>query len=404
MKTIASAVATALAAICFFALCIAQASAAPVKLNTTDAHAQTQPDAASGGGVLAVAWKCNAKYFDRVIAIVSTDGGRTFGPEVVITGADGEFVGDPAVAVSPGGEIFIVWHAVVDDMDYDVFLSASLDRGKTFTAPARVNSIKQGNQSFPAAAAPAPGVVSVVWQDNSANPSFYHIHTSRSADGGKTFAPETKLSETNTLNLYPAIAAEGGLTAAAWQSAEPGGYEILAAVSEGGGFAPAELVPGRSNRDRQYPAVDVRGGRIRLAWMEKQANARAADDSGYRQSHWQIDVMTSTWNDKSGFSQPFRVNAHWENQQLSPDVAAFGDDGAAIAWFDGRSIADFDVYIAGGGASHFAAEKKVNESAGGDNRNPAIALVDDGIFVVWQDDSDGDYEIFGSIVAFDALR
>jgi hypothetical protein len=148
----------------------------------------------------------------------STDGGWTFGRDVVITNLPGGWDlplpgierhnGMPITAVdlSPGpnrGSVYVNW---IDERngDTDVFVSASRDGGKTWSAPTRVNDDPKGfAQMFTwLSVDPVDGSLNVVFHDRRGQPGvptgrgvrggvetgrITGVTLARSVDGGKTF-------------------------------------------------------------------------------------------------------------------------------------------------------------------------------------------------------------------------
>lgn len=154
------------------------------------------------GGRVYVAWAGpRGIIFDR-----STDGGHTFGTDVVIADNPGGwdidaagFVrhnGMPVTAVDRSGgpddgSVYVTW---IDTRagDPDVFLTASRNRGRSWASPVRVNGDPEGNgadQLFHwTAVDPADGSVNVAYLDRRASDSTEAgVVLARSVDGGRSF-------------------------------------------------------------------------------------------------------------------------------------------------------------------------------------------------------------------------
>lgn len=134
----------------------------------------------------------------------STDGGWTFGRDVVITNLPGGWDlpvpglerhnGMPVTAVDLSGgpnkgSVYVNW---IDERngDPDVFVAASRDGGKTWSAPLRVNDDgKGGVQMFTwLAVDPVDGSLNVVFHDRRGEAGkLTTVTLARSVDGGKTF-------------------------------------------------------------------------------------------------------------------------------------------------------------------------------------------------------------------------
>src|SRR5881397_1109698 len=90
----------------------------------------------------------------------------------------GGIVGDifPGVAVDADGNLYGTW---VDEADHNVYVSASRDRGTTWSAPLHVNGNPANTNVWVWAAAGSPGILDLVWYgtsvrgDPDAFPSWY---------------------------------------------------------------------------------------------------------------------------------------------------------------------------------------------------------------------------------------
>lgn len=389
----------------FLLICARADASGALKINTATRHSQTNPAVAANGNIAVVAWQSDANYRTEVLAAISSDGGKTFGPEILIAGADGREHREPAAAVAPDGKIFVAWQALTDDKDYDILLASAGPDGK-FGAPVRVNSEKNGNQIFPDVASASDGSAHVVWMDNRENPSFYHIYTARSADGGKTFSAGLKISSKDGVNLWPAIRADGARVAAAWQGPGGKGNDILVSESNDGGktFREAASPPGDKGQHRESPRIGFADGALELIWTERRGKKCPVLDPWYRCSPFDYDIYLSRAKSGLDFSEPIRVNSERAGHQIRPDIAALPGSETAAAWFDGRSIADFDIYFSLGKKGKFAPELQVNPAERADARNVRLAAAGGSLLIVWQDDSEGNYEIYCFSTPLESLR
>ena len=188
--------------------------------------------------------------FDR-----STDGGWTFGEDLVIAADPGGWDipvpgmirhnGLPVtgVDVSTGphrGSIYVNW---IDERngDPDVFVVASRDGGESWEEPVRVNDDRIGNgkaQLFTwMAVDPGDGSLNLVFLDRrDTEGEAQGVMLARSTDGGRSFQnipvhqdPFT-CPESAFFGDYLAIAAHGGQVVAAWPHCLPEGDLVLSAA------------------------------------------------------------------------------------------------------------------------------------------------------------------------------
>jgi len=186
-------------------------------------------------GEVYVAWAGPAGLvFDR-----SSDGGYTFGKDIVVTTLPGGWDlplpgvprhnGMPVTGVDhsrgPGrGTVYLNW---IDERngDTDVFVASSRDGGATWTPPLRVNDDPRGNKRAQLftwmAIDPVDGSVNVVFLDRREGDGLQNsVVVARSVDGGRTFVnhrvnrPAFPSKDTVFYGDYLGIDAHGGRVAA----------------------------------------------------------------------------------------------------------------------------------------------------------------------------------------------
>jgi hypothetical protein len=193
---------------------------------------------------------------DGIMMAVSHDGGVSFSKErLIIPAGPGYFGitgvsrsnGFPQIGLDPhgiedksgaqatgkkndvragkhGGRLYIAW-SDYSNGDVDVFVSSSVDHGKTWSTPVRVNTdpIHNGRDQFFQwmAVDPQSGAVNLVFYDRRIDNEETTVTLARSTDGGKTFQnytwdPDAFVAEGDFLGDYLAITAFGNKVFGAW--------------------------------------------------------------------------------------------------------------------------------------------------------------------------------------------
>ncbi len=154
-------------------------------------------------GTLYATWSAG----DYIMLTRSYDGGQTFSPPVpIVHTAPIMFAvqgleranGFPQIAMDPRGgshrgTLYVTWSDYRNG-DLDVFCAKSLDQGRTWSAPVRVNndSIHDGADQFFQwlAVDPGNGAINVVFYDRRGDPKNEKqvVFLARSTDQGKSFA------------------------------------------------------------------------------------------------------------------------------------------------------------------------------------------------------------------------
>ncbi len=194
---------------------------------------------------------------------VSRDGGETFsdplpvarGPQQgQLKAASGPISGFPraggwpSMALDPrgSGRLFVVWGDHRDG-DRDILSATSVDGGRSWTAPVRVNDDPPSNGRDQlvqiVAVDPTDGAAYVLFYDrrNDANNQLPTVTLARSADGGRTFANydwNNKVLDPKeaVFGDYIGLAARGGKVYGAWVenlAAEPGTRRASRTIESG---------------------------------------------------------------------------------------------------------------------------------------------------------------------------
>lgn len=212
----------------------------PIKLNSVSGLPRDDNGALEGfdaavapdGAVYAI-WASR----DGIMMAVSRDEGRSFNKDRLILRAGPGYFGITGVSRSNGfpqigldprdrknGKLYVAWSDYTNG-DVDVFVASSSNRGKTWSAPVRVNSdpIHNGNDQFFQwmAVDPVSGAVNVVFYDRRGNNEDTTVTLARSTDGGKTFTNytwdgESFSAEGDFLGDYLGIAAYGNKVFGTW--------------------------------------------------------------------------------------------------------------------------------------------------------------------------------------------
>ena len=213
----------------------------PVNISDGSGGVQGSYPAISSNGNVNVAWRSSSSggqiRFDR-----STDGGLTFGTDIVVSSAPDAWFPHMTVDLSGGpfnDYIYVVWNDTRFGDD-DVFLSISSDGGNSWSAATRINNDPVSNgkvQYWPSIAISELGEIVIVFYDtrNTPNNNIIEAYIARSTDGGATFTNElvsTMPSPTNIPNSdvrfgdYINIDFVGGNIVPVWTDERAGGFDM----------------------------------------------------------------------------------------------------------------------------------------------------------------------------------
>jgi hypothetical protein len=201
----------------------------------------------------------------EVFAAYSTDGGRTFAPNVRVA-ADACPCCKTALAVAPDGRVYLGWRQVLPGEFRHIAIAASPDGGRSFAPYVVVSDdrwqIDGCPVSGPALALDGDGALNVLWYAAGAagEPGLYR---SDSRDGGRTFTPRRAVQPGRVRGTPLLLARGDGQLFAVWESASGGRTRPSAARLDGDNHAalPLPMIGG------ELPAAVLQGERLFVVYV-----------------------------------------------------------------------------------------------------------------------------------------
>ncbi|MCM2257341.1 MAG: glycoside hydrolase [Vicinamibacteria bacterium] len=357
----------------------------------------------------------------------------------------------PQIAVD-GNRVFVGWIEAIRYTTYTP-LRRSNDGGASFPDALSFGDWTRGDQDQ-LRLATAPGLaLHLAWEDTrggTCDPFCRgaRLFTTRSADGGETFAANQPLPTAGAGGEQgaPALgAAANGDLFAAWHEGNGAGTAIRFArrMAAGPDEAPVRVDAGQPAVPAQrFPALaHTTDGRVAVAWLDARSGksevyvARSLDRGGHfgigarlhpedalvtdragvrlavtgagrmiatwaeqRGGRWQVQVAVSLDGGQS-FTTPRPIESSSAGDQTAPALAAQESGAVYLAWQDSRSGADrLRAARSRDGADSFEPSVLVDSppsGAEGDQRQPAL-VVDAGgqLLAVWLDFSRPDPGIY----------
>jgi hypothetical protein len=181
----------------------------------------SRPSVVFASGHAVVVWTAaatGAQVIGQVWSDVSTDGGRTWGPDVLLHEVAGG--GEPRVhLISDGRTARAVFHAGRLQESWAIYY-AETDPGGVWRATGEgLPRVSQGEGQFanPRIAADAGGALYVVYEENQKR-----ILLNRSSDGGVTWGPvkqvyEVEKKQGSAVARYPQVSVADGVVYVMWE-------------------------------------------------------------------------------------------------------------------------------------------------------------------------------------------
>jgi cytochrome c len=198
--------------------------------------------AVDAGGRPIVAWSTAGHAGNTVLVARPGDGSQPVRVNPAGTSVDARHQA-PGLAVGPGGEVYVTWSAAKPRPEgvlfaSDLYLSRSLDGGRTFEPPLRVNDDRPISHSFEDLAVAPDGTVLIGWIDSRDGQRRTATYVARVADHGARLERVTRLEggETCVCCRVSVGAGPGEAAAVLWRKVFPGDIRdmVLSRSSDGG--------------------------------------------------------------------------------------------------------------------------------------------------------------------------
>jgi len=286
----------------------------------------------------------------------------------------------PVIAVEPSDNIHVVWY---DDTpgNYEVYYKKSTDKGITWSTSRRLTWTSTDSWS-PCIAVDSSGNPYVVWHEYLLGNA--EVYFKKSTDGGATWTTNKRLTWNAGWSVGPDIAVDSsGHLHLVWSDSSPGNYEVFYAKSTNGGatWSTSKRLTWNAGWSLN-PGIAVSGlNNLYVVWSDSSPGVNEiyyvrSMDGG---AAWTTGQRL-TWN--AGFS-------------YAPDITVDLSGNPHVVWYDDTPGNQELYYLrsADGGAS-WSASKRLTWNASS-SWNPAITVdSSEDLHLVWADSSPGNYEIF----------
>src|SRR5437867_2432571 len=278
--------------------------------------------------------------------------------------------------VSPeGNNTFVVWQDNSTGNE-EIFLRKSLNGGITF---GNITNLSNNSASYIYPQIESFGNNTfVVWQDNSTGNE--EIFLRKSLNGGITFGNITNLSNNNASSISPQIESFGNNTFVVWQDNSTGNEEIFLRKSLNGGITFGNITNlSNNNASSISPQIESFGNNTFVVWQD---NSTGNEEIFLRKS----------LNGGIKFSGEKNLSNN-NASSISPQIESFGNN-TFVVWQD-NSTGNEEIFLRKSlnGGIKFSGEKNLSNN-NASSISPQIESFGNNTFVVWQDNSTGNEEIF----------
>src|SRR5213596_1631939 len=331
------------------------------------------PQIESFGNTTFVVWQDNSTGNEEIFLRKSLNGGITFGNINNLSNNNASSI-SPQIE-SFGNTTFVVWQDNSTGNE-EIFLRKSLNGGITF---GNINNLSNNNASSISPQIESFGNTTfVVWQDNSTGNE--EIFLRKSLNGGITFGNINNLSNNNASSISPQIESFGNTTFVDWQDNSTGNEEIFLRKSLNGGITFGNITNlSNNNASSISPQIESFGNTTFVVWQD---NSTGNEEIFLRKS-LNGGITFGNINNLSN------NNA----SSISPQIESFGNT-TFVVWQD-NSTGNEEIFLRkslNGGITFGNINNLSNNNAS--SISPQIESFGNTTFVVWQDNSTGNEEIF----------
>ena len=323
----------------------------------------------------------------------SVDNGTTFSKPINLSNNTG-FSEHPQIAVSKNGIIFIIWADNTDSNNTEIMFTKSDDNGTTFSKPVNLsnNSQNSNNQEISA----NNENVYIVWQDidlnNNKNSS---IMFKSSIDSGNTFNDTIELA-TNTIEAYPKVNSYEDYVYIVWNSEN----NNLSEDNKNNGLFFIKSNDRGNTLENSIRIAHYNFGESQIAVNE---NEVFIVWGGLHEKNINDMYVVQSDDNGSSFTDPYTIQENITKHETKiqsnkinhpTNVEITNNDPEYIVWQDKISKENQDIFITNI-KNDFQSTKILNLSNNtGISECPQIAVSKNHIYVLWEDITPGNHEIF----------
>jgi Secretion system C-terminal sorting domain/BNR repeat-like domain len=339
---------------------------------------------AASGDSVHVVWFDDRDGNEEIYYKRSTDGGLTWGPDVRLTN-NSALSYDPCILVS-GSVVHVAWtDARNGDPNREIYYKRSEDGGSTWGADIRLTNAPLSSES--PSMAISGSVLHVVWYDERNDPTgnwYTDIYYKCSTDGGLTWGTDTRLTSPphNFYSGFPCVAVSGSVVHVAWEDDRNGNYDVYYKNSTDGGLTwGAETQLTNNPAGQSDPCLSVSGSVVHVVWH----------DNRYSTNDYEIFYKRSTDGGMTWGADTRLTND--PNDSEYPTIATSGSL-VHVVWDDNRD-GNYEIYYKeslDAGLTWGADTRLTN--AFGDSRYAYLGLSGSVVHIIWDDNRYGNEDIY----------
>lgn len=328
---------------------------------------------AASGNIIHTAWYDNRDGNYEIYYKRSTDDGLTWGADTRLT-SDVNISIRPSVALS-GLNVHLVWYDTRNGNE-EIYYKRSADGGVSWGPDTRLTT--NANNSILPSVSSLGMLVNVVWIDN--RDGNYEVYYKRSTDAGISWGTDTRLTNNASVSLMASCVMSGSAIHVTWDDTRDGPNEIYykRSTDDGLTWGPdtrLSNIPGVS----WFPSIAVFDSHVQVSWVENsdgnpEIYSKRSTDAGIT---WEANIR-QTNNTAVSIRPTISISGTYVHLVWEDNVA--GNEEV------------YYKYSTNGGVSFSPDIRLTNDPA--ISVYPCHTVSVAGIHCLWRDFRDGNWEVY----------
>jgi len=276
---------------------------------------------------------------------------------------------------SSGDTVNVVWGDNRDG-NYEIYYKRSTDNGLNWGIDKRLTNNVSG--SGEPSIAVFQSVVHIIWSDERDGNS--EIYYKRSTDGGSSWGTDKRLTNNLSTSLFPSVAVSGSTVHIVWRDDRDSNNEIYYKRSTDWGINWESDTRLTNNPAESWlPSIAVSGLIVHVVWFDT------------RDSNEEIYYKRSTDGGLT-WGQDTRLTNNAASSEC-PSISVSGSI-VHVVWQDWRD-GNPEIYYkrSTNGGTNWGADTRLTTNFY-ESRYPSVSVSGSVMHVIWEDNRDGNYEIY----------
>ena len=289
---------------------------------------------------------------------------------------------NPDITTTNGNTVFVVWQDNLDESSQIVFKKSISNNNNVFSDQQNISNIQENNFEISPQIITTNNTINIIWDDFSPKEESSHILKRSSIDDGITFGHVMQLSNYSEFAINDISNVYNNNMYIVWQGNFKGQFDIFLSKSSNGGITFSKPI-NLSNDSGDSTNPNL---------IELHNNLYVIWNDNNTKNY---NVMIKRSSDSGiTFSKPINLSNSTNADSNNPQLASTANE-LFVVW-QGNFKGQFDIFLSksSNGGITFSKPINLSNSTNADSINPQLASTANELFVVWQEDLSGNNQIY----------